>query len=332
MDRVIAVGGFPEPIGGVTNFIFRLADSNCVAEVIDLYPHENKVFPKDYLGRYYIFNSMLTFLLKYFFLYRYKGRHTLFFNFSTPKSLVYLFLFPKRQAKFTLLLHHGVLKTRLPAFFVNYCLRRFDVIYYLSDAQKDFFVKYGVSKSILRRTVSYIPVSIPKLVDVDSDVVDYVEANRKNYCVISGYGKEVYNHHWAARFFSESESRRHLLIFLYGDIDSIYLSELKSYASGNPRIKIFYNKSSHSFNYALCNAEMYLRPTRKDSFGIAVADAINFGVPVLASSVCKRYPGAHVFELTNYQGFSESVSAFISNIGSHTFADNITASHKFSFD
>jgi hypothetical protein len=45
----------------------------------------------------------------------------------------------------------------------------------------------------------------------------------------------------------------------------------------------------------------------RDSFGIAVADAVNYGVPVLASDVCPRYQGAETFRITTYESFENAL-------------------------
>lgn len=309
----IVVGGFPEPIGGVTNFIYRIADLNLVSEVIDLYPNANKSIPPNYSGKHLVFKGFTSFFVSYVFSSWRKEKTEFFFNFSTPKSLLYIFFIPKRNSSFSLLLHHGRLSCSYPSLFSRFFLRKFDKIYYLSDAQKKFFANQSVSESVLVSTTSYLPINLPKLNDVDVDIANYVKLNKKKYTIVSGYCTSIYNHHWVAQLFSDIEKSRLLLIFLYGNIDQAYYKLLMSHVQKNPNITVFLNKSSDSFNFALANAEMYLRPTTKDSFGIAVADAINFGVPVLASNVCHRYPGSHIFELSDYYSFVSSFKVFVNN-------------------
>jgi glycosyltransferase involved in cell wall biosynthesis len=143
---------------------------------------------------------------------------------------------------------------------------------------------------------------LPSFLDLDNFVGDC------DYCVASGYCKDFYNHHWVVRLFNEIELDRLLVLFLYGDFDWNYYCNLLKVSEKNPRIKIFINIDSSHFDYALSKCALYLRPTMKDSFGIAVADAVSFGIPVLASDVCNRYPGAFIFTPTNYESF---VSAYV---------------------
>lgn len=41
---IIVIGGFPDPVGGVTAFVSRLAENNMVSEVIDIYPRPAKAY------------------------------------------------------------------------------------------------------------------------------------------------------------------------------------------------------------------------------------------------------------------------------------------------
>lgn len=48
---IIVIGGFPDPVGGVTAFVSRLAENNMVSEVIDIYPSPSKSVPSEFKGR-----------------------------------------------------------------------------------------------------------------------------------------------------------------------------------------------------------------------------------------------------------------------------------------
>ncbi|MGV8261144.1 hypothetical protein, partial [Pseudomonas aeruginosa] len=81
--------------------------------------------------------------------------------------------------------------------------------------------------------------------------------------------------------------------------------------TNSERVKIFWNCSQTTFNHALSRASVYLRPTSKDSFGVAVADAVELGVPGVASDVCKRYPGAGLFPVDDFSAFCETVDCIL---------------------
>ena len=62
MEKIIIVGGIPNPIGGVTSFIYRLADRNMVDCVIDIYPSSIKRVPDNYKGQVFLKKELCLFI------------------------------------------------------------------------------------------------------------------------------------------------------------------------------------------------------------------------------------------------------------------------------
>ena len=54
-------------------------------------------------------------------------------------------------------------------------------------------------------------------------------------------------------------------------------------------------------------ADVFVRPTLSDSFGISVAEALSFGVPAIASDVCTRPSGTILFKTGNQEDFFKKV-------------------------
>lgn len=325
MSNVLVVGGLPEPIGGVTSFIYRLAENNYINVIADLYPSEKKERPESYSGEVFFFRSALHF---FFWFFRYKkllkSIDIVHFNFSTPVSLLLPFFLPKRAKQFHLMLHHGSLQSRYPSLLVRLIFKKFNRIYALSSEQYLFYTDIGAPAEKVVRTSSYVPSTIPSIESVDANFLSVFKevVSDDSYYVISGNCTRAYNHHWAIDLFCRVELNKKLLIFLYGFFDQQYFDLLKLKASVNPRIKIFVNVDAKSFDYALSRCSLYLRPTVKDSFGIAVADAVSFGVPVLASDVCDRYPGVFLFTPSSYQSFKSAYLNLLSNPSALRIAPN----------
>jgi glycosyltransferase involved in cell wall biosynthesis len=122
--------------------------------------------------------------------------------------------------------------------------------------------------------------------------------------VASGYPTNLYNLEWCIRFVSEREEYQ-LALFVYGDGSE--KTEIQKQQRKFKNIRVYWDEKEENFNYALSKAKCYLRPNMKDSFGIAVADAVNYGVPVLASDVCPRYQGAETFGITTYESFENAL-------------------------
>jgi hypothetical protein len=309
-DGIILVGGFPEPVGGVTTFVRRLAASDKrIEEVVDMFFGKKKAVPAGYSGKYHAFQSKWRGFVYLFFKMRVWGNKYVHFNFSELKSLVFFLFLPKNSTKWILMLHHAVLESHLPNFLVRHLLRRFDRIICMNEAQYENYRLHGVSSGKLVTASSYIqPMQSEPDKMFQQDVDSYFSA--KPTLVASGYPLPAYNLDWCMRFVGGREEYQ-LALFVYGDGSKKTEIQKQQYKSEN--IRVYWDQKEENFNYALSRAECYLRPTMRDSFGIAVADAVNYGVPVLASDVCPRYQGAETFRMTTYESFENALINSLNN-------------------
>ena len=206
-------------------------------------------------------------------------------------------------AKFALMLHHGELKVSRFKFLYYLAYARIDFFFCMNDQQESFYKQMSVPVSKNIRVSSYVP-PIGSLKDSQTQPEIDSFFDGKQVFITSGYPTAIYNHEWCIRYFVDHSNYK-LALFLYGDGEE--KEKIIEYSSGCDRIKIFYDYGQDAFNYALSKSFLYLRPTSKDSFGIAVGDAIELGIRVLASDVCKRYPGVHLFSPKNYSVFCDNL-------------------------
>jgi len=303
-DGIILVGGFPEPVGGLTTFVRRLAASDKrIEEVVDVFFGKEKEIPAGYSGKYHALNGKWRGFVYLFFkmmVWRNKYVH---FNFSSLKSLMFFLFLPKNSTKWILMLHHGVLESRLPDALVGRLLGRFDHIICMNEAQYESYRRHGVGNGKLVTASSYIQAlqSEPDKM-FQEDVDSYFSA--KPTLVASGYPTTANNLDWCIRFVGGREEYQ-LALFVYGDGPE--KTEIQKQQDKFKNIRVYWDQKEQNFNYALSRAKCYLRPSMRDSFGIAVADAVNYGVPVLASDVCQRYQGAETFRITTYESFENAL-------------------------
>jgi len=328
INNIILVGGFPKPIGGVTSFVRRLAVSDIrIEEVVDVYFDKEKEIPADYLGKYKkLKNKWFGFMYLFFKMRVWRNKH-LHFNFSTFKSLLFFVLLPKYNTKWILMLHHGVLESPLPAFLVRHLLRRFDHIICLNETQYQTYCIHGICSGKLVKASSYIRPLVSRPNKKFQKDIDIFLSSKPTF-IASGYPKDLYNFEWCIRFFSSRKDYQ-LVVFIYGEgPEKIKLKELiRKYDN----IRAYWDQREDNFNYALANAFYYIRPNARDSFGIAVADAVNFGVPVLASDVCPRFQGASTFKITTYESFENTLDCAL-NKGSTENNFQTTSFVPFSYD
>ncbi|MCU4425354.1 glycosyltransferase [Acinetobacter sp. WU_MDCI_Abxb74] len=294
--ETIIVGGIPNPIGGVTTFLSRLikAYSQYVIMLLDLYPSEDKRIPKNFSGHYKLAkNKIIAIFLVFLAQLKYRNKD-FFFNFSSGNSLVFFIFLPKINNKWSLMLHHGHLTSRLPKFLLKFILNKFDTIYTLSDRQADFYKSINLHYSLVSEN-SYVPASFIDIDESEKLPLNIVKESKFKVVVGSGFPRPLYQHHLLIDLINRNQNA-YLFLFLYGE------GELKHQLLNlnHPRIKVFIDKEEDIFNYYLSKADLYIRPTLEDSFGIACADAIEFGVPVIASDVCRRYSGVQVYNTEEF--------------------------------
>lgn len=294
--ETIVIGGLPNPIGGVTTFLSRLVKAypQFVILFVDLYASNQKRIPSNFKGIYKLTPNKFIAAL-YVFCFQLKNKNKeFFFNFSSGNSLIFFLLLPKLNNQWSLMLHHGHLTSKLPKFLLKYILNKFDLIYTLNDRQANFYKSVNCQYSLVSES-SYVPASLVDIDESEKLPLNIVKDSKFKVVVGSGFPRALYQHHLLIELINKNKNT-YLFLFLYGD------GELKDELLNlnHPRIKVFIDKDEDIFNYYLSKADLYVRPTLEDSFGIACADAIEFGVPVIASDVCKRYSGVQVYNTEEF--------------------------------
>ncbi|MBE5144231.1 glycosyltransferase [Vibrio parahaemolyticus] len=193
-------------------------------------------------------------------------------------------------------------------------MNKFDVIYVMSKEQHEVLSKL-VDSEKLKFSSSYV------MATVDKQSKDYHEAEelvkgirRLGYSkvfICSGYSTEIYNHNDVLGLLNSVLSNCYVMFFIYGPKDG--REDLLKSASTYENVKIFQDKPESVFNNYLALSDCYIRPTQRDSFGIAVADAINFGVSAIASDVCPRYKGAYIYKHLSALCLEEVLIKYLNN-------------------
>lgn len=303
----IIVGGLPNPIGGVTTFLSRLVKAypHFVLAFVDLYASNDKKVPHSLGGKYKLLPNKFRALLEICRLQIGGAGKMLFFNFSTGNSLLFFLLLPKFRNEWSLMLHHGHLASKLPKIMLKIILNKFDIIYTLNERQTKFYKSIDENLPLIRES-SYVPAVLVDIPNIEKIVLN--DKINEGYKILIGSGSptKLYQHHLLVELAMKKENT-FLFLFLYGEGElKQELLDLK-----HPRVKVFINKDEDIFNFYLAKSNLYLRPALEDSFGIACADAVEFGVPVIASNVCERYSGVHTYELNSNQEFYELSNKFI---------------------
>ncbi len=320
--KLLLVGGIPRPVGGVTQHVWRLASQlrGLGTEVLDVYPG-----PKKYpLPQVRVRTAPRQSLLQPFWFFRQIWQtpaETIHFHFSTVRHISLLERALKtvsRGRRHVLTLHHGQLmlgwnelNSRQQRAAVR-GLNAFDQIISLSSQQTEFYQNIGrVPEEKLQLGTSYIPLtdSLLQSLDCASDPLSQPPGipSDARILVASGYPEEIYQHELCLQTLSALKQSFpvHLVMCLYGSPRTqTYLNQLLSQCDRSD-VTVLWDLDFAEFTSIIRRAALYLRPTQVDSFGLAVADAINAGVPAVASAVCQRYPGAFLIDPHQPEEFTE---------------------------
>lgn len=302
------IGSLPRPVGGVTAFLDRFVSRMFIPDIFLDYVFSNTkpIFCDDKV-EYFVSNgfigSSVTFFVKELerLIVR-RSKIIWFINFSTPGGVLRCALLPKMPgATWVLMLHngelgHGGVLRLLPVWFLKWLYRRFDKVLVISQRQASYYSRY-VSPEKLVAVKSYLPAS--NYGHFSSIAVDRLVALKvKSQCpliTLSGYPLKEYGYQL---FFDAIEPLldQQFLICLccYGE-EADRVQQFVP-AACSDRVLVFNSLSEHGFTEVLRATDIYVRPNLVDSFGVAVADAVNMGKVVIASDVCERVPGAVLFK------------------------------------
>lgn len=310
--KITIVGGVPYPIGGVTNYVLKVAGNiSEVDEVLDLYPSSQKQFNLKAKIRVRPKNIFLSYFWLVFFSFRKK---LFYFNFSTEKSLFLLLILPKKkQSYWYLTLHHGSLKCSpfVMIFIKKMIFSKIDKVGYLSDDQYDFFANF-MSAEKLFKIGSHLPISNHATTSTASDVIELINGRKREngyekVFLCSGYPTKIYQHNWVIEHAEKSRGRYLYIFCIYGpDSDGIKRSLINRINSLDNTL-LFEGLSALDFQEVIKVSDVYLRPNSVDSYGVAVAEAIEAGVKVVASDVCARAEGCILFNSSSKSDFENKI-------------------------
>lgn len=302
MNKPIAIfGPYPPPLGGISTHIQRmekyLDEENIDYVIYDYYStkkeniiptHKN---PLRYLR--FLFNRKHS--LFHF-------HHAFFFEY-----IFYYFFDLFNKTPFIISIHgesffkYSTLQQKI----VLYCLRRtnYSGLISVSKNYNEYLNKKGISSLFLPAYVPPNKVNFQKI---------QIPDNRKVFVfsvwkITPKLAEEVYNIPLVFDFLSRNKEE-YMMLFLIGSekhSNKVYLeSQLKKYNIRNDTI-IFYNKNLIDY---LQNGDFLLRANSVDGYGVSLQEALDIGVPAIASNVCERPKGTLLFMDNDLNDLTEKIN------------------------
>lgn len=325
MDKPIAiVGAYPPPIGGNAIHIQRLSLAcrrrgfDC--HVIDMYGKSADGIP-DWVYRpgggeiRRLFGAMVRLLQCSWALVH--------FHVSSMDRFILaawpLLLAAVRSQKRIITIHSGSFVREMRSRSRGYrrlaacLLDRFSLVITVNDQQRDFLCNdMRLDPCKIKVIPAFIPLSEERRIELPE--VLRAEMKEAHTIVGSGYARPVYGHHLlleAVRQLQSTGMDVSLVIALYSEYDSDYLSQLEEATKSLKRCVLIKDLDPAHFNSLLSESEIYVRTTFTDGDAISIREALHNGCTVLASDCVPRPPGVILFQTGSVESLYDSLGRVI---------------------
>jgi glycosyltransferase involved in cell wall biosynthesis len=177
--------------------------------------------------------------------------------------------------------------------------RRIETWVALNEELYNYFQEYlNVSKCV--RGSSYVPLGEAGTFPFPYKLPKPFRILTSGY-LTPNYGYEEVIDAW--RYLRDYGIYTELYIVTYGHRDDEYARRLQDKIEDAERIFLYDGLAHPEFMDLLTKSSLYVRHTARDVFGITIAEALERGIPALATDVCARAPGCITYE----SGFFESL-------------------------
>lgn len=305
--KVYFYGRFPakNEVGGVTTFTYDVANTmnKKTTYFIDMWNTAKKIVPNN-VGYSVINRKSILGILKIFFLMM-RPKTTHFFNFSNSFVVIFFCFLPKFYAqKWVVIFHNGeqeksyTNRGKFLKLLFRIGINRFDRIGYISELQNKFFTKVYKGKLM----------KISPLIKTDRNIKNIKDNKNSRFIILlSGFPSDIYRLLETLDIIKDVNSKGikiYVNICIYGEANLSPIEnltdEIERFAKENSWVNLFSHIDRDAFFSVMLNSSIYLRMNSEDSFGLVVAEAIQHGIPVIATNVCERYPGTHLIEKDNF--------------------------------
>ena len=314
-SKLCIVGTIPPPVGGVTIHVKRFLDglkkSDYSNSFIDL-RQKNSLFMFGYLKHVFGIREFLV-------------------HYQLNKWSEFLFLVCVLRNRKFLYTVHSIRYEELGIIDKISCdiCKRIDCVTYIAPTvtTKKRMLELGFpDKSIIVHDTYFPPIQEELDETIPQEIENFILRARKNKSriVLAGAyklylddcGRDVYGLDMcieACRRIPELS-----LIFCTPQYDKKYLDvcceKITNDGLGD-RIHIFTKMVNLASLYS--KVDLFVRPTTTDSYGISAHEAIDSGIPVIASDVCERASGVVVFSTGNIDDFCMKINGTksINNVG-----------------
>lgn len=325
------VGPIPAPFGGVASYVNGLAGhlhaQGVEVVVLDFYPSRDKTKDGGFSHRTVPLSMKWMRAIWLWVQATFVTGDIVHWHWSQPHRWFVFFglLTPRRGRKFVVTFHHGDLSALSPrnaivGYAVRRALGRMEAIAAISPKQKNWFLAVGaeVARVIFIGDPPLGSLPQPDATELPRQVLEWMSLHKKagnRVIVSSGSATADYGLLESIEILdllNEQGGQWALLLVLYGaSRDPKLERDLRHALRSHPRIRSVDAVTPRAFLAALQLADVYLRPTRVDSYGLTVSEAIEVGTPSVATDVCVRDSRCRVYTAGDVVSAAREVRAAV---------------------
>lgn len=296
--KIAIYGPYPPPLGGISVHIKRieyfLKEAKLPYTIFNFgYTKRENVIPT---------NKSLFWYLKILFNRKFDLFH--FHQFFLFEFIFY-FIFSKLNRTPALVTIHGE-----DLFKVNKFLRGIFLFFLKKSNFKVISVSKNLNDLLVEKKIdsTFISAYVPPM---DSELLP-VEKDGRIYFLFSVWkltkklSEEIYNVQLAFEFLAKNRERFKMLFFIGNEeiSDTKYLNSLIDDFDVKRDVDVFFGKNL--VNY-IQNCSFLLKTNFVDGYGVALQEAMDLGVPAIASDVCVRPNGTIIFKDNDLDDLQEKV-------------------------
>ncbi len=321
MKKVILVGAYPPPTGGIAVHLQRLSailNKRFDINVLDPYRacHTNEV--PDYV---IACGGSITRRARLFFHLLVTRAELVHFHVSSLGvfgSFGGLLIRLRRgKSRVGMTVHSGSFPREVASASPFRRRRISDVV-----RQCDFLVAVNqdIANTLLKlgaraESIAVRPAFIPPQNDIcpiREKEIRNLREDKRSVVVLSGYGLPLYGFHTlidAVKSDRELVQGYSVVVCLYNTYDEEYVQNLKQSLEDLPSALLFRDLNPREFATVLGNADIYVRPTDRDGDAVAIREALWMGKSVIASDCVERPEGVTVFRTGDVADLREKLIA-----------------------
>lgn len=304
------LGPIGKPLGGISVYLYRLSKLDKKADFINS------------------LNLLGTRKFKFWFIkqiFSRKRRNYIIHLHSNYIKLLFYFLCLFTNHSYSLVIHSNIFideyrkSNPLLLFFFKKAFKNARFIQVVNSQYKEFLKSVGVKEENIKINNAFLPPPLEEekqiLNTYSEKLLEFVE--KRNPLIISNSGyiriyksTDLYGIDMCIELTAELKKTFSNIGFLYALADknknNWYFKKMKKRVRELNIDKNFFFIIEQKEIWPLFKkADLMVRPTFMDAYGVSIEEALYFGCPAVASNVCKRPKGTIIFKNRDFKDFLE---------------------------